>query len=56
MAVMDQAQYGKFQRVGNSYWDATMKFGEKMAAGNPGNTDLQKIMDDLVAGITQSGN
>ena len=54
MAVMDQAQYGKFQRVGNSYWDAMTEFGEKMAAGNPGNTDLQEIMDNLVAGITQS--
>ena len=54
MAVMDQAQYGKLQRVGNSYWDATTEFGEKMAAGNPDNTDLQKIMDDLVAEITQS--
>ena len=54
MAVMDQAQYGKLQRVGNSYWDATTAFGEKMAAGNPENTDLQEIMDNLVAGITQS--
>ena len=54
MAVMDQAQYGKLQRVGNSYWDAATEFGEKMAAGNPDNTDLQEIMDNLVAGITQS--
>ena len=30
------------------------EFGEKMAAGNPDNTDLQEIMDNLVAGITQS--
>lgn len=54
MAVMDQAQYGKLQRVGNSYWDAATEFGEKMAAGNPDNTDLQEIMDNFVAGITQS--
>ena len=54
MAVMDQAQYGKLQRVGNSYWDAATEFGEKMAAGNPDNTALQEIMDNLVAGITQS--
>ena len=54
MAVMDQAQYGKLQRVGNSYWDAATEFGEKMAAGNPDNTDLQEIMYNLVAGITQS--
>ena len=54
MAVMDQAQYGKLQRVGIPYWDAATEFGEKMAAGNPDNTDLQEIMDNLVAGITQS--
>ena len=54
MAVMDQAQYGKLQRVGIPYWDAATEFGEKMAAGNPDNTDLQEIMDNFVAGITQS--
>lgn len=53
-AVMDQAQYGKLQRVGNSYWDATTKFGENMAAGNPSNMDLQEMMDNLVAEITKS--
>lgn len=51
---MDQAQYGKLQRVGNSYWDATTKFGENMAEGNPSNMDLQKMMDNLVAEITES--
>lgn len=53
-AVMDQAQYGKLQRVGNSFWDATTKFGENMAAGNPNNMDLQEIMDNLVTEITKS--
>lgn len=53
-AVMDQAQYGKLQRVGNSYWDATTKFGETMAAGNPSNTDLQELMDNLVSEITKA--
>lgn len=53
MAVMDQAQYGKLQRVGNllGCCDGVWR---KMAAGNPDNTDLQEIMDNLVAGITQS--
>ena len=53
-AVMDQAQYSKIQRVGNSFWDATTKFGENMAAGNPNNMDLQEIMDNLVTEITKS--
>lgn len=53
MAVMDQAQYGKLQRVGNllGCCDGVWR---KMAAGNPDNTALQEIMDNLVAGITQS--
>ena len=54
IAVMDQAQYGTLQRVGNSYWDAMSAFGETMASGNPNGTDLQEIMDTLVEGITQS--
>lgn len=53
-AVVDQAQYGVLQRVGNSYWDATGTFGAKMANGNASGQDLQEIMDELVAGITQS--
>ena len=54
IAVMDQAQYGTLQRVGNSYWDAMTAFGETMASGNPNGMDLQEIMDTLVEGITQS--
>ena len=54
IAVMDQAQYGTLQRVGNSYWDAMSEFGDTMADGNPKGQDLQEIMDTLVEGITQS--
>lgn len=53
-AVIAQAQYGRLQRVGNSYWDACTQFGNTMAAGNPMGTDLQELMDKLVAGITAS--
>lgn len=53
-AVMDQAQYGKLQRVGNSYWDAMSAFGEQMATGSVNGADPQEIMDTLVDGITQS--
>lgn len=53
-AVIDQAQYGVLQRVGNSYWDATYEFGLNMADGNPDGIDLQEVMDTLVAGITAS--
>lgn len=53
-AVIAQSEFGKLQRVGNSYWNSCSQFGETMAAGNPSNVALQDIMDTLVAGITQS--
>jgi arabinogalactan oligomer/maltooligosaccharide transport system substrate-binding protein len=53
-AVIAQSQYGKLQRVGNSYWDACTVFADTMAAGNPSGQDLQEIMDTLVDGITAS--
>lgn len=53
-AVMAQSEFGKLQRVGNSYWDACMTFGNTMAAGNPNHVKLQELMDNLVKGITKS--
>ena len=53
-AVIAQSEFGKLQRVGNSYWDASMEFGNTMAAGNPNHIKLQKLMDNLVDGITKS--
>lgn len=53
-AVVDQAEYGTLQRIGNAYWAPTEEFGIKMAQGNPDNTELQKLMDTLVADITAS--
>lgn len=53
-AVIAQSQYGKLQRVGNSYWTPCTTFGDTMAAGNPTNQDLQEIMDTLAAGISAS--
>lgn len=53
-AVIAQSEFGQLQRVGNSYWDACSNFGQIMASGNPEQLKLQKIMDDLVAGITKS--
>ena len=53
-AVIAQSEFGKLQRVGNSYWDACSAFSDTMAAGNPSGQDLQEIMDTLVEGITAS--
>lgn len=53
-AVIAQSEFGKLQRVGNSYWDACTTFGTIMGAGNPDHVSLQKLMDNLVEGITKS--
>lgn len=53
-AVIAQSEFGRLQRVGNSYWDACTTFGYIMADGNPNNVKLQQLMDDLVAGITKA--
>lgn len=53
-AVIAQSEFGKLQRVGNKFWDPFASFGETMAQGNPSGTDLQEIMDELVAKITAS--
>lgn len=53
-AVITQSEFGKLQRVGNTYWDACTKFGNIMAKGNKDNVKLQKLMDTLVEEITKS--
>lgn len=53
-AVMEQADYAQLQQVGQKYWSPMVVFGNTMAAGNPNNTPLQDLMDQLVSGITES--
>lgn len=53
-AVQDQAEFGVLQRVGNSYWGPTSDFGVAMAEGNPSGTNLQELLDTMVAGVTAS--
>lgn len=53
-AVIAQSEFGKLQRVGNSYWDACTTYGQTIAAGNPDHVKLQELMDILVKGITRS--
>ena len=53
-AVIDQSQYGTLQRVGNNYWDACTNFAQTVLEGNPKHIKLQKLMDELVTGITAS--
>lgn len=53
-AVIAQSEFGVLQRVGNNFWTPMSDFGNVMAAGNPGGTDLQELMDTMVEGITAS--
>lgn len=53
-ALMEQSQYGNLQRVAGCYWDATNAFASVMLEGNSQKKPLQKIMDELVEGITKT--
>lgn len=53
-AVMEQAEYGELQTVGQKFWTPTTTFGNTMAAGNPNNIPLQDLMDQLANGIAES--
>ncbi|HHX62308.1 MAG TPA: extracellular solute-binding protein [Epulopiscium sp.] len=53
-AVLAQSEFATLQRVGNSYWGPMQTLGETLAAGNPKGTNLQELMDSIVAEITAS--
>lgn len=44
---------GVVQMVGGTYWDPTKSFGEIIAQGNPDGTDLQTLLDNVVAAVAQ---
>ncbi len=52
--VMEQAEYGVLQKIGQKFWTPMTVFGNTMAAGNKNNIPLQELMDQLVEGITAS--
>ena len=45
--------HGVVQMVGKNYWSSTATFGETIAQGNPEGTDLQELLDNLVAAAAQ---
>lgn len=53
-AVMDQAQYGVLQRIGNSYWGACTNFINTLSEKKPSGEDLQEVLNILNDGITAS--
>lgn len=44
---------GVVQVVGGGYWEPTKTFGEIIAQGNPEGTDLQTLLDNVVAAVGQ---
>lgn len=51
-ALAVQSAYATVQRVGAKFWEPATTFGAIMKQGNPEGTDLQTLLDNLVAGIT----
>lgn len=52
-ALNNQIQYAGLQNVCDPYWDAMSVFGTYIASGNPDNKDLQTLLDETVAKITE---
>lgn len=46
-ALAAQSQYGNVQSVADPFWEAAKKFGVTLVAGNPGNRDLQELLDEM---------
>lgn len=51
--TMQNGTNGVVQVVGGGYWEPTKTFGEIIAQGNPEGTDLQTLLDNLVAAVGQ---
>lgn len=54
LAILDEAQYGVVQRVGNSYWDACTDFYNSLKAKSYTDAELQELLDILVSDITKN--
>lgn len=53
LAVLEQSEFGVLQKAGQKYWAPATKYGNTLAAGNPGNIPLQDLLDEMVSGITE---
>ena len=54
-ALAAQSQYGHVQNVASQFWDAANKLGITVLAGNPDHTELQALLDEMVAEATAPG-
>ena len=51
-ALGKQAEFATPQRVGGNYWEPVNTLGQTLISGNPKGTDLQKLLDTAVEGVT----
>ncbi len=51
-ALAAQAAFATAQNVGGNYWGSADTFGAIIYSGNPDNTPLQELLDNMVTGIT----
>lgn len=51
-ALAEQSEYADLQRVGDKYWEPGATLGQTLVEGKF--DDIQKVLDDAVAGITQA--
>lgn len=51
-AFAAQSEWSAIQTVGQYFWTAAESFGQTLQDGNPNGTDLQKLLDDMVAAAT----
>lgn len=52
VALGEQAEFSVRQKLTDAYWTPTSVLGSILAAGNPDNRDLQKLLDETVEQIT----
>ncbi|MBR1743355.1 MAG: extracellular solute-binding protein [Lachnospiraceae bacterium] len=55
-ALAKQAGFAVPQRVGGNFWDPAATLGKTLIGGNQKGTDLQKLLDNTVEGITDPVN
>lgn len=53
-AIAEQNQWATLMNAGSNFWSASASFGEILAQGNPEGTDVQTLLDNMVAAASQA--
>lgn len=53
-AILNESDFGVVQRVGNSYWNACTDFYNSLQSKSYNDTELQELLDTMVAEITKN--